>query len=456
MNRATRWLRGLWRILGDSRLAAILLAALLLASLLGSLFPQMPVDGSTGRTTAERVEYLGTPAARQSWLAAAALRYGSVAGLLHSLGFFDAYHAPWFLVLLSALLLNTLVCTIQRLPRLWRLLVQPLTVVRPEAFYRGLAHRAEWPVLSLQAGLDMARDALAQRRYSVYVEYDTPAHCANIYAERGRWAQVSTLVGHAAALLLVIAVVARRAVGWQETVVMLLPSQIHSVGHGQNFSVQAGELALDPYPNGQPDDYPVPLTILVDSSPMLTRTVRINHPLTFRGIAFHLQGYGPAVRLSTPEGTFDLAFNDIQTRQVALPEAGFSVRAAYQPEEDTLFVEALAEDGSLLGSGSVTDGQEIEIQGTPIAFSLNRYTIWQLSHDPTFGPALGLGGLLLLAALISLWVPHQRIWLRLDDQRVQIVATAASHDYDALVSHLDDQTAKAHGPPEVSKGEDSG
>jgi cytochrome c biogenesis protein len=456
MNRATGWLRALWRILGSSRVAAILMAALLLASLLGNLFPQMPVPSAPGWTTAERVEYLGAPTARQSWLAAAALRYGTATGLLHSLGLFDAYHAPWFLVLLSVLLLNTLVCTIQRLPRLWRLLVQPPTIVRPEAFYRGFAHRAEWPVPSLQAGVDVAQHALAQRRYKVHIEYDTPGHCANIYAERGRRAQVSTLVGHTAALLLVIAVVARRAVGWQETGVMLLPGQIRSIGHDQSFSVQAGDPTTDRYPDGQPGRYAVPLTILVDSSPALTHTVRINHPVTYRGVAFHLQGYGPAARLSAPEGTFDLTFNDVQTRQVALPEAGFSLRAAYQPEEDTLFVEALAEDGSLLGSGSVGDGQELEIRGTPITFSLTRYTTWQLSHDPTFGPALGLGGLLLLAALISLWVPYQRIWLRLDDQRIQMVAIAAIHDYDALASHLGDQMAKALGSSEISKGEEDG
>jgi cytochrome c biogenesis protein len=456
MNRATRWLRGLWLILGSSRLATILLAALLLASLLGSLFPQMPVDGSAGLTVGDPVEPFGAPVTRQSWLAAAALRYGSATGLLRGLGLFSVQHAPWFLMLLCALLLNTLICTIKRLPRLLQLLTQHPTVVRPEAFYRRLAHRAEWPVLSLQAGLDMAQDALAQRRYKVHLEYSTPAHCANIYAERGRWAQVSTLVGHAAALLLVIAVVVRGAVGWQETAVVLLPGQIHSVGHGQNFSVQAGELALDHYADGQPGDYSVPLTLLVDSSPALTHTVRINHPLTYCGVAFHLQGYGPAAQLSTPEGTFDLILDDIRSRQVALPEAGFTLRTAYQPEGDTLFVEALAEDGSPLGSGGVTDGQEIDIQGTLVVFTLTRYTIWQLSHDPTFGPALGLGGLLLIAALISLWVPHQRIWLRVHDQRVQMAATAASHDYNALVGHFTDQTAKARGSSEVSKGEERG
>jgi len=44
MGTATRPLHNLWRALGSTRLAAILLAAALLASSLASLFPQMPAD----------------------------------------------------------------------------------------------------------------------------------------------------------------------------------------------------------------------------------------------------------------------------------------------------------------------------------------------------------------------------------------------------------------------------
>jgi hypothetical protein len=102
MGTAARWTRNLrrnlwhdlWRALGSTRLAAVLLAAVLLASALASLLPQMPADR----------------AVHAPWLAAAELRYRHLTPLLRALGLFDAYHAPWFLALLSALLLNTLVC----------------------------------------------------------------------------------------------------------------------------------------------------------------------------------------------------------------------------------------------------------------------------------------------------------------------------------------------------------
>lgn len=197
----THWPRSLWRILGSRRLAVILLVVTLLALVLASLFPQMPAD----------------PTSRETWLTAVTLRYGQTTGFLHALGLFDAYHSLWFLVLLAALWLNTLLCTVQRLPRLWRSLTEPPAVVRPAAFYQGFAHRAEWTVGSLQEGLAAAQNTLVRHHYHPQIERDKTTSNTNIYAERGHWSQGSTLVSHLVAVLLVIAVAVRPILGWQES-----------------------------------------------------------------------------------------------------------------------------------------------------------------------------------------------------------------------------------------------
>ena len=403
MGRATRLLRNLWQALGSIQLAATLLAVLLLASLLASLFPQMPAD----------------PSAHESWLAAVALRYGPVTQLLHALDLFDAYRAPWFLALLALLLLNTLTCTLQRLPRLWRVFFSSPPIVRSDAFYTGFEHRVGWPVSSVGEGGGAAWAALARRRYRLRTEHS--GGDIYLYAERGRWGRIGTLVSHIAALWLAVAVAARPVLGWQETGVTLLPGQVHAVGHGRDFAVQAGSLTVDRYPGGQPRGYGVPLTVLVGASSAMSRTVRINHPLTFRGVAFHLQGYGPAAQVTAAERTFDLAFTGGQVREVTLPDAGLTLQVAYQPEGAFLFVEVRGSDGTLLGAGTVADGERIDVRGTPISFALRRYTLWQVSYDPTFGPAVGAAGLFLLAAAVSLWSPHRRLWLRVGDQKTQMV-----------------------------------
>jgi cytochrome c biogenesis protein len=412
MGTATRLLRGLWRALGSTRLAAILLAALLLASLLASLLPQMPA----------------TPAAREPWLSAVALRYGQATGLLHGLGLFQATRSPWFVALVAALLLNTLVCTVQRLPRLWRSLTQPPVVTRPDAFYQGFAHRGEWPVTSRGDGLIAAQSALARRRYSTTVERDENTAAVHVYAERGRWAQAGTVINHVAALVLAIAVVARPVLGWQDTGVVLVPGQTYAVGHGRDLVVETGELTIDRHPDGQPRNYRVPLGAVANDSAPVTRTVSINRPFSFRGVSFHLQSYGPAARLSTPEGDTTLAFTGSQAHEVTLAASGPVYRIAYQPERSGLFVEVLDAAGTVLGSGLVRDGEQIEVESTQITFKLGHYTVWQVSHDPTFGLAVGAAVVLLAAMLVSLWVPRQRLWLRVDGKQAQMVGAGDFSD----------------------------
>jgi hypothetical protein len=269
MGWVTRLLHKVWRALGSMRLAAILLAAVLLASWLASLFPQMPA----------------APAAHEAWLAAVALRYGRSTSLLHTLGLFDAYRAPWFLALLAALLLNTLACTLQRWPGLWRTLFRVPAVVQPDPFYgqpqasqsqAGLlpieqilrclpaAYRAAWVVPSLAAGLRVAQEMLARRRYRVRVIHGQGV--AYLYAERGRWGQAATLVGHLAALAWFLALAARPALSWQEPGVVLLPGQVYPVGQHTGYPaggliVRAGELAVERDDSGQARGYHVPLAV---------------------------------------------------------------------------------------------------------------------------------------------------------------------------------------------------
>lgn len=385
-----RWQHRLWRMLGSRQLAVILLIALLLALSFGSLFPQMPAELSS----------------QEPWLEAVDLRYGPATGFLEKVGVFETYRSFWFLALLAALLLNTLICTVQRLPGLWRSLTEPSVIQKPEAFFQSFAHRAEWMLGSLDQGLAVVQHALMRHRFQPQVARDETNGCVSLYAERGRWSQVSTLVSHAVAMLLVIAVVCRPAFGWQESNLTLLPGEGTRIGHGTSLDIRAGQLITEPQLGAS-------LAVWADTS-AISYTVRINHPLTFRGVTFHLQGYGPAVQITSPEGIFGAAISGSQAEQVTLPEAGLTLRVAHRPEEGALFVEVLAADGALLGSGNVAPGQEIDIEGIPIAFSLTNYTVWQVSRDPTFGPAVVSAVLLLGAVVISLWVPYRRLWVRVD------------------------------------------
>ena len=231
---------------------------------------------------------------------------------------------------------------------------------------------------------------------------------------------------------------------------MLLPGQAYSPARNPTLTVEAGQLTIERHPEGQPRNYRIPLAIEVDGSQVASQAVRINHPLTIRGIAFHLQSYGPAAQVTTPEQTYNMPFAGGLTQEVALPEAGARLRMTYQPEmvsrneleKATLFVEATTDEGALLGSGTVADGDEIVVQGTPVTFSLGYYTTWQISHDPTFGLAVAAASLMLAGLLVPLWLSQRGLWHRLEGTPAHTVSSGES---DGGLEPLADKNPSADG-----------
>jgi cytochrome c biogenesis protein len=264
---------------------------------------------------------------------------------------------------------------------------------------------------------------------------------------------VGTVVSHVAVVLLVLAVAGRPALAWQEAGLTLLPGQPTPVGHGLDLAVRAGTLTVDRHPDGQLRQVRVPLAVLpTDAAPrtdapvQITRTVCINHPLTVRGVSFHLQSYGPAVQVTAPEGTFGLALPGAQAGEIQLSQAGLVLRIAPQPEETHLYVEILAGDGRLLGSGRVPDSDQVEAAGIPLTFRVTRFTTWQVSRDPTLWLAVAAAGFLLVAAVVSLWVPHRRLWLRVDGKQAHLVGSGDfGKTFQALARRLEGATSAGDG-----------
>jgi cytochrome c biogenesis protein len=186
MSRTIRWRRSLWSMLGSRRLALVLLSALPVVLLLIGLFPQMPSEQDS----------------REQWLEAARLRYGPATTSLRRLGVFEAYRSLWFVALLVALLVNTLACTIQRLQQLRRSWDEPVVIHRPEAFFQASALRTQWRLADLEHELAALQDTLGRCGFRPRVEKDELAGSVGLYAERGRWSQLGTILSHFATVVL--------------------------------------------------------------------------------------------------------------------------------------------------------------------------------------------------------------------------------------------------------------
>ena len=117
-----------WRLLTDVRFAVVLITLLALSGLVGMLIRQFPITAADdpARYAVElesvRAAWDGLPAG--SFLVDA----------FDAIGFFSVFSTPWFLLLMTVLVISIICCTLDRTPRLWRS-VSHVRVEQPAAFF---------------------------------------------------------------------------------------------------------------------------------------------------------------------------------------------------------------------------------------------------------------------------------------------------------------------------------
>ena len=253
------------------RLAVALLIVLIGVIVIGALLPQMPTEL--------------TAAAKADWLSRAQNRYGALADPLYDLGLFHIFHSAWFYIPLALFLLNTLICTWNRLPGAWRAFQQPRRRLSDPLFKRMPQHNivsaAEWPSFLR---------SLARRGFRLQIEPDgDPTY---LYADRFRLARLGTIFLHVAVLLLLVAVAVRSQLSWRDDTIILPPNQVQAMEHGLAFALRNDGFVIDRYPDGTPADFRATVAVIEDMRPDRQVVIRANHPLHYDGVKFYLRSYG--------------------------------------------------------------------------------------------------------------------------------------------------------------------
>ena len=435
------WQR-LWRFFSSLKLAVILLIAVTVVCILGTLFPQLAP------------EVARDPQASARWLAMARDKYGALAGLCRTLGLFDVYRSPWFLLLVAALILNTLVCTVRRFKATWRAVSARPRLVMPDTFYfpprvggdRGGARtpcRASLALAQDVGAADAVREALARRRYRVLAEEQEGV--TYLYADRNRWARLGTLITHLSVTLIVLGFVGSQGWGWREPSVALGPGQLYQVGHGNSFQVRCDGFEVERYPGGLPKDYRASLTVLQGDLEVATKIVRVNDPLSYRGVGFYLASYGPAARVQVydamgkplplrvmggraSEGEAVLNFaGEGEGRDLLIPSLDLALHVVFYyegpspelVEGPSLFVQATRGDQAIFAD-FVYHGEAVELGYARLEFALDRYVVLQVVSDPGFELVVFAAFLVMGGLIVSLYFPHRRIWAKVTGDEIRL------------------------------------
>lgn len=96
---------------------------------------------------------------------------------------------------------------------------------------------------------------------------------------------------HSSILLILLGAIIGSTTGFKEYL-EISQGQIVDVLHS-GFQVKLEEFNIEYYPNSQmPKDYKSTLTIIEKGKDILTKTIEVNHPLSYKGVWFYQSSYG--------------------------------------------------------------------------------------------------------------------------------------------------------------------
>ncbi|WP_084056451.1 cytochrome c biogenesis protein ResB [Desulfacinum hydrothermale] len=399
-----------WRRLGSLRLTLFLFFILTIGCVVGTLFPQ-------GVGQRELLSQFSPRIVR--WILALQLH--------------DLYHSPWFQALLGLLSINLIVCTIQRFPKTVALLQHREEFLDPRKLSKFSLSRSFTVCGDLarvrQHAERVVRDAVGSPRH-----LHAPQDSFALLAESGRWTRYMVYVVHVSVLIIFFGALLGSLYGFKGMMNVVEGETNNRVSlfreHKQvvlPFQVRCDDFDVSFYDTGAPKEFRSDLAILEDGREVLHRSIRVNDPLTYKGVTFYQASYGAIlktakVQFTDKEGGTSFAMDLSFRAPVPFGDTGRLVELVDFAEDFNGFGKAVAivtykEGEQPKGSWILVDRPHFHgnrVAGYAVqVLDLNQahYTGLQVKRDP--GVTIVITGfiLLLIGLVTTFYTQHRKIYV---------------------------------------------
>jgi len=353
----TSFVDSIWDFLASIKLAIIIFAVLSITSIVGTVIEQ---NAEPERNIKLLAKLFGESAAP------------SLFRIFDSLGFMDMYRSWWFVTILLLFAANLIICSLDRLPKILKLVKEPLKPL-PEEHFKGFGIRKE---LILHGGPEKTKEAIAaavKKTLGFALNETKEAQGCQLYSQRGNYTRLGVYITHFSVLVILLGAVIGIFFGFKGFL-NLPEGKAYAVafartGHRQDteefekilhavdsssgnlslaakqlrtdentlrakmrmygifplgFTIRCDEFSVDFYGSSDtPKDYKSWLTVIKDGKEVMKKMIEVNEPLTYEGITFYQSSYG-----LLPGGVengafkFTLTSKDGKTEDVNLPFGG--------------------------------------------------------------------------------------------------------------------------------------
>jgi cytochrome c biogenesis protein len=418
------YMSSMWKFFASVKLTVMVLLSLAVLSSIGTLIPQ-------NQSPEEYFRAFGP------------FRYQ----VLSTLDIFDMYHSWWFQFLILLLVVNIVICSIDRL----RITAKIIFVKKPTFNLNSFRRRKARKDFTINVDSGTVREtyrSILAKHFGYCAVVDTGMGFA-VTAEKGRWTRLGVYGVHLSVVLLLIGGLIGSLLGFEgfaniavgETVSTIRMRNSH-LTKTLPFAIRCDDFEVQFYDTGAPKLFRSDLVLLEDGQPVVEKSIIVNDPLRYKGINIFQSSYG---ELGQPGGAAELperielqfvstASGMVYTKSVKaeqpveIPEGlgRFTIRD-YQPTAK--FME-MAIGPTIIGTLETKDGTEQQLM-LPIKFpkfdTMRRgsviisvakefsaagqayFTGLQITHDP--GVVIVYIGFILMIAgcIVAFFMSHQRI-----------------------------------------------
>jgi cytochrome c biogenesis protein len=421
MDRVDRGLEWLWHFISSMRTAMVIMLAIALLGVLGSLLVQAPQA------------VLDDPAAKASWLESVRPKYGGWTNVLDTLGLFQVFNSIVFRILVAALTISLIACSIHRIPGMIHTARNPRIDVGPAFFEHAPQHEAIVVRRSAEETRAAVEGALRSRRYRTLATDDGTVH---IYADRFRLAPIAGLVGHLSLVVIMAGAIIGGMYGYRDSQFTIAEGQTLPVAAEAGVTLQLLDFT-DKYDTttGAPIDYASQVVLYKNGVEVDRHTVRVNDPLRYNGITFYQAFFGSAATMSikdakgnalvTSEGVPLAWTTNDEGRHIGsvnIPGTSYVAWVTDTLGTGDQFIAPgqvrveiyTTGEGTLVDSKVINQGEPTTIGKLSVTFErASQFTGLNVARDPGV-PLIWIGSFLLFVGfVIRFTVPHKRIWARI-------------------------------------------
>jgi len=431
-----------WEFFSSVKLALFCFFTLAIASIAGTIIPQKESPdfyiGKYGEPAAEMFRLLNIP---------------------------DMYNSWWFLSILSLFSMNLIICSIDRLPTVWKLVTMDnlaTKVNRLEKMTPRIRFATKQPKQEVVAQVEQTLKGAGWKPSQGEREGGTL-----LFAQKTPWVRFGVYVVHLSILVIFAGAIIGTLYGSKGSIMLRekgVAPFFFEFGSSERaqlgFEVRCDNFKLTYYDTGAPKEFRSDLTVIDGGQEVLKKSIVVNDPLHYKGYTFYQSSYQAYdeywVTVQNQNNGAKKTFLAKPGVEFKWQEAGINLGIVnlLQPDRWGRYrLKIWFSDGKGEPSVFWLDGETlVSVERSDAAYAFKSKQVYatglQIAKDPGVWPVYIGCMMMLLGLVIAFFLSHKRLWVYIyeEEDKTRILVAGSSNKnkvgfenmFNALVEKLED------------------